>query len=77
MDTCAAIRRRSVASDPSAATLQRLTARMDLFMLMTVLFEYLERVDGRILDLAKEVSPMFVVSAVGVGAHPQNIALIS
>lgn len=55
-----------ISSAPMAAAAQRPAsgvaagtqskARMELFMLVRILFQYLERVDQRVLDLAKEVS---------------------
>lgn len=53
-----AMRRRPAekTSDPSARRMKEQAARMDLFMLVTVLFEYLDRVDKTMLNMAKEVS---------------------
>ena len=53
------MRRRPVAARTGgalAASERSQAVRMNLFVLIRVLFQYLERVDTTILDLAKEVS---------------------
>ena len=41
---------------PAAGSMHSHALRMNLFVLVRVLFQYLERVDKTVLDIAKEVS---------------------